>query len=68
MAARTGLSKSTIGRIWRRFDHRAQQRVDVNEHPLIGAGQQIDPLTQLREVTAQHRLQLPGVPESELPQ
>ena len=47
---------------------RAQQRVDVDEHLLIGAGQQIDPLTQRHQVLAQDRLELAGMTEGELPQ
>ena len=47
---------------------RAQQRIDVDEHLLVGAGQQIDPLAQRDQVLAQHRLQLAGVTEGELPQ
>jgi hypothetical protein len=48
--------------------HRTQQRVDVDERPHVGACQQIDPLGQGGQVLAQHRLQLPGVAERELPQ
>ena len=47
---------------------RAQQRVDVDEHPLIGTGQQIDPPAQRHQMLAQHRLELTGVTEGELPQ
>ena len=35
---------------------------------LIGPGQQIDPLAQRHQVLAQHRFQLAGVTEGELPQ
>ncbi len=47
---------------------RAQQRIDVDEHLLVGAGQQIDPPAQRHQMLAQHRLELAGVTEGELPQ
>jgi hypothetical protein len=47
---------------------RAQQRIDVDEGADIGAGQQLDAITQSGQVVAQHRFQLAGVAETELPQ
>jgi hypothetical protein len=47
---------------------RAQQRIDVDEHLLIGPGQQLDTPTQCHQVLAQHRLQLAGMAEGELSQ
>ena len=48
---------------------RAQQRIDVDEHRLLGGvGEQVDPLTQRHQMIAQHRFELAGVTEGELPQ
>jgi hypothetical protein len=48
--------------------HRAQQRIDVDEHLLVDPDQQLGAFGQGAHVIAQHRLQLAGVPEAELPQ
>ncbi len=47
---------------------RAQQRVDVDEGPGVGAGQQFDPRAESGQVVAQHGFKLVGMPEGELPQ
>ena len=47
---------------------RAQQRVDVDERLLVDPGQQLGAFGQGDQVLAQHRFQLAGVPEAELPQ
>jgi hypothetical protein len=47
---------------------RAQQRIDVDERLVVHRGQQIDPPTQRHQVLAEHRLQLAGMTEGELPQ
>lgn len=47
---------------------RAQQRVDVDEHPLIGTDQQIDPLTQRTQMLTEYGVELAGIAEGELPQ
>jgi hypothetical protein len=47
---------------------RAQQRVDVDERLLLDPGQQRGAFDQGAHVLAQHRFQLAGVAEAELPQ
>ena len=47
---------------------RAQQRVDVQEHPLVGAGQQRGALRERDQMRASHRGELVGMPEGELAQ
>ena len=46
---------------------RAQQRVDVEKHPRVGAGQQFGP-SHSRPDARGHRVELAGMAESELPQ
>jgi len=48
--------------------HRTQQRVDVDEDPLISPRQQIDPLAQRDQMLPQYRLELAGMTEGELAQ
>ena len=48
--------------------HRAQQRINVKEDPLIGPGQQIDPPAKRHQMRPQYRLELTRMPEGELPQ
>jgi hypothetical protein len=48
--------------------HRAQERVDVDERLFVDPGQQLSTFCQRDQMLAQHRLQLAGVPEAELPQ
>jgi len=48
--------------------HRAQQRVDVDEGLPLDPGQHIGALGQRDQVLAQHRFELAGMTEAELPQ
>jgi hypothetical protein len=48
--------------------HRAQQRVDVQKHPLVGARQQRGALRERDQMRASHRGELVGMPEAELAQ
>jgi hypothetical protein len=48
--------------------HLAVGGVQVDEHHLLGAGQQVDPLCELDQALAEHRIQLLHVPVGERPQ